>query len=149
MTPDVNSDNKCKQRCQPIIPSVPHLTPARTVRHTWTWYQGHYFGSHVSHTPVFVFSNPLLPCCLVRIYIFLILQAYASSSYLNILTFNNFIFCTLPTDNWQILNTEVSIAERYNAALCILLPDLISVSEFANVTNSYFHRPAEGNFSSI
>jgi hypothetical protein len=102
----VNSDNKCKHRCQPIPLSVPHLTPARTVRHTW--YQGHYFAPHVSHTPVFVFSIPLLPCCLVRIYILLILQAYVSRSYLNILTFNNFIFCTLPTDNWRILNLEVS-----------------------------------------
>lgn len=106
MTPDVNSDNKCKHRCQPVPPSVPQLTPAPTVRHAW--YQGHYFASHVFHTPVLVFSIPLLPCCLVRIYILLNLQAYASRSYLNVLTFNNFISCALRTDNWRIINPGVS-----------------------------------------
>ena len=100
------SDNKCKHRCQPIPSSVPHLTPARTVRHTW--YQGHYFASQEFHTPVFTFSTLLLSCCSVRIYILPILQACASRSYLNILTFNNFIFRTLPTDNRRILNPEVS-----------------------------------------
>ena len=36
------------------------------------------------------------------------LQAYSSRSYLNNLTFNNFIFCTLHTDSWRILNQGVS-----------------------------------------
>jgi hypothetical protein len=106
MTPYVSSDNKCKHRCQPIAPSVPHLTPARTVHHSW--YQGPLFCfTRLSHTCFRV--QYLIAPVLYSVNLYTSgLQAYALCLYLKNLTFNNYIFCTLHTDNWRILNPEVS-----------------------------------------